>query len=108
MRPRVSRGVGGERGRGSAVIAAEALMSSTSTLSSWQPDGLTPAQIAAVSHLARYSGPTHKLYAYQLRRWFGWCDATASTRSPASNAPMSSCTSAGSPHRGYGTPRSAR
>src|SRR3712207_1035351 len=64
---------GGERGRGSAVIAAEALMSPT-TLLPWQPDGLTPAQIAAVSSLARYSGPTHALYAYQLRRWFGWCE----------------------------------
>src|ERR687889_2617833 len=50
-------------------------MSSTTTLSSWQPDGLTPAQIAAVSYLARYSGPTHTLYAYQLRRWFGWCES---------------------------------
>ena len=62
MRPWVSRGVG-ERGRGSALIAAEAPMSSTSALASWQPEGLTPAQIAAVSYLARYSGPTHALYA---------------------------------------------
>src|SRR5690606_23041707 len=23
----------------------------------------------------RYSGATHALYAAQLRRWFGWCDA---------------------------------
>src|SRR5450759_3264190 len=23
---------------------------------------------------ARYSGHTHDLYAYQLRRWFGWCE----------------------------------
>src|SRR3712207_9457395 len=65
---------GGERGRCSAVIAAEALMAPT-TLLPWQPDGLTPAQIAAVSYLARYSGPTHALYAYQLRRWFGWCES---------------------------------
>ena len=32
-------------------------------------------QLAAVSYLARYSGHTHTLYASQLRRWFGWCDA---------------------------------
>src|SRR5215213_5681966 len=50
-------------------------MSTTATLLSWQPDGLTPAQMAAVSYLARYSGPTHALYAYQLRRWFGWCES---------------------------------
>ena len=30
---------------------------------------------AAVSFLARYAGRTHELYAYQLRRWFGWCEA---------------------------------
>jgi integrase/recombinase XerD len=34
---------------------------------------MTPSQLAAVSYLARYSGPTHALYAAQLRRWFGWC-----------------------------------
>ena len=50
-------------------------MSPTSTLSSWEPDALTPAQLAAVSYLARYSGPTHALYAYQLRRWFDWCES---------------------------------
>ena len=74
MRLWLSRCVGGERGRGSALIAAEAPKSSTTTLSSWQPDGLTPAQTAAVSYLARYSGPTSALYAYQLLRWFGWCE----------------------------------
>jgi integrase len=35
---------------------------------------MTPAQRAAVSYLARYSGHTHALYAYQLRRWFAWCE----------------------------------
>jgi site-specific recombinase XerD len=34
---------------------------------------MTPA-LAAVSFLARYSGHTHELYAYQLRRWFAWCE----------------------------------
>jgi len=27
-----------------------------------------------VSFLARYSGRTHALYAYQLRQWFAWCE----------------------------------
>src|SRR5680860_166262 len=39
----------------------------------FQPDAMTAAQLAAVSFLARYSGPTHALYTYQLRRWFDWC-----------------------------------
>ena len=38
---------------------------------------MTPAQLAAVSFLARYSGHTHKLYASQLRRWFSWCETNA-------------------------------
>lgn len=38
---------------------------------------MSPAQVAAVSFLARYSGQTHALYAYQLRRWFDWCEANA-------------------------------
>ena len=40
----------------------------------FQPDAMTPAQLAAVSYLARYAGHTHALYAYQLRRWFAWCE----------------------------------
>jgi hypothetical protein len=36
---------------------------------------ITTAQLAAVSFLARYSGHTHELYSYQLRRWFQWCEA---------------------------------
>ena len=44
------------------------------TLLPFQPDAMTPAQRAAVSYLARYSGHTHALYAYQLRRWFSWCE----------------------------------
>ncbi|MDQ3421875.1 MAG: tyrosine-type recombinase/integrase [Actinomycetota bacterium] len=35
---------------------------------------MTPAQLAAVSYLARYPGHTHQLYAAALRRWFGWCE----------------------------------
>src|SRR5664280_281033 len=47
---------------------------SNTILLPFQPDSMTPAQLAAVSYLARYSGHTHGLYAYQLRRWFGWCE----------------------------------
>ena len=43
----------------------------------FQPMSMTPAQLAAVSYLARYSGRTHDLYSYQLRRWFAWCEANA-------------------------------
>jgi site-specific recombinase XerD len=45
------------------------------TLLPFAPDQMTPAQQAAVSYLARYAGHTHTLYAYQLRRWFAWCEA---------------------------------
>ena len=41
----------------------------------FQPDGMSSAQLAAVSYLARYTGHTHTLYAYQLRRWFTWCES---------------------------------
>ena len=44
------------------------------TLLPFQPDAMTPAQLAAVSYLARYTGHTHTLYAYQLRRWFTWSE----------------------------------
>jgi len=49
----------------------------TAMLLPFQPDAMTPAQCAAVSYLARYSGQTHALYSYQLRRWFGWCGTNA-------------------------------
>jgi hypothetical protein len=39
-------------------------MNST-TLLPFQPDAMSPAQLAAVSYLARYAGHTHVLYAYQ-------------------------------------------
>ena len=47
---------------------------SNTTLMPFQPDSMTPAQLAAVFYLARYTGKTHDLYAYQLRRWFEWCE----------------------------------
>ena len=47
---------------------------STTTLLPFQPLTMSPAQLAAVSYLARYSGRTHTLYAFQLRCWFAWCE----------------------------------
>jgi hypothetical protein len=44
------------------------------TLPPFQSDAMTPAKRAAVSYLARYCGHAHVLYAYQLRRLFGWCE----------------------------------
>src|SRR3954466_6788262 len=41
----------------------------------FQPATMSTAQLAAVSYLARYSGRTHTLYAFQLREWFAWCDS---------------------------------
>lgn len=35
---------------------------------------LTPAQAAAISYLARYTGKTHDLYVRYLGAWFQWCD----------------------------------
>jgi integrase/recombinase XerD len=49
-------------------------MSGTTALLPFQPTEMSPAQLAAVSYLARYSGHTHRLYAFQLRRWFAWCE----------------------------------
>jgi hypothetical protein len=43
----------------------------------FQLNAMTPAQLAAVSYLARYTGQTRRLYAYQLRRWFSWCETNA-------------------------------
>jgi hypothetical protein len=48
---------------------------SSSTLLLFQPLAMSPAQLAAVSYLARYSGRTHYLYAFRPRRWFSWCEA---------------------------------
>jgi hypothetical protein len=56
--------------------SSEAAMT-RATLLPFQPDAMTPAQLAAVSYLARYTGQTYRLYAYQLRRWFSWCETNA-------------------------------
>jgi integrase/recombinase XerD len=50
-------------------------MSGPTNLLPFQPATMTGAQLAAVSFLARYSGRTHSLYAYQLREWFAWCES---------------------------------
>ena len=52
-------------------------MSGPTTLLPFQPATMSTAQLAAVSYLARYSGPTHSLYAYQLGQWFAWCETNA-------------------------------
>lgn len=54
-------------------------MATSTILLPFQPDAMTPAQLAAISYLARYSGHTHALYAYQLRRWFAGAKPTAWT-----------------------------
>ena len=43
-------------------------MTISTTLLPFQPDAMTPAQLAAVSYLARYSGHTHALYAVAKAR----------------------------------------
>jgi site-specific recombinase XerD len=50
-------------------------MSGPSILLPFQPATMSGAQLAAVSFLARYSGRTRSLYAYQLREWFAWCES---------------------------------
>jgi integrase/recombinase XerD len=49
-------------------------VSGSITLPPFQPATMSTAQAAAVSYLARYSGHTHALYAFQLRQWFAWCE----------------------------------
>lgn len=49
-------------------------MSDSTIILPFQPASMSTAQLAAVSYLARYSGHTHALYAYQLREWFSWCE----------------------------------
>ena len=50
-------------------------MSTPTTVLPFQPTTMSTAQLAAVSYLARYSGHTHGLYAFQLRQWFTWCES---------------------------------
>jgi len=69
-------------------------MSGPTTLLPFQPATMSTAQLAAVSFLARYSGRTHSLYAYQLREWFAWCESNGVDPWSGSNELMLSCTSA--------------
>ena len=50
-------------------------MSAPTALLPFQPATMSTAQLAAVSYLARYSGRTHRLYSFQLREWFSWCES---------------------------------
>jgi hypothetical protein len=50
-------------------------MSDQTVLLPYQPATMSTAQLAAGSYLARYAGHTHHLYAYQLKRWFAWCES---------------------------------
>jgi hypothetical protein len=69
-------------------------MSGPTALLPFQPATMTDAQLAAVSFLARYSGRTHSLYAYQLRQWFAWCDSNGVDPLSGSKELMLSYTSA--------------
>ena len=52
-------------------------MSGPTTLLPFQPATMSTAQLTAVSYVARYSGRTHSLCAYQLGQWFAWCETNA-------------------------------
>ena len=72
---RVPRRVGGEHSVAPESSSREVLTCPPSRgYCPFQPTTMTTAQLAAVSFLARYAGHTHELYAYQLRRWFEWCE----------------------------------
>ena len=81
---------------------------SNTILMPFQPDAMSPAQLAAVSYLARYSGHTHELYAYQLHRWFSWCETNRLDPLVGIQLLTSSCTSATSARPGCGPRRPIR
>ena len=83
-------------------------MTTATTVLPFQPDAMTPAQLAAVSYLARYSGQTHALYTYQLRRWFGWCQENSLDPLMGVQRHTSSSTYATFATAGFRTLRSAR
>lgn len=72
---------------------------STTTLLRFQPEAMSPAQLAAVSYPARFSGHTHTLYAYQLAAGSTGARRTASTRWSGFSAHTSSSASATSGSR---------
>jgi hypothetical protein len=53
---------------------------STTIVFPFQPETMTPAQLAAESFLARYAGHTHELYANNCGAGSSGANATASTR----------------------------
>jgi integrase/recombinase XerD len=53
---------------------------SNTILLPFQPNAMTPAQLAAVSYLARYSGHTHQLYSYSFAAGSLGARRTGSTR----------------------------
>ena len=61
-------------GSGRALGRRRGAAMSTQILFPFQPASMSAAQLAAVSYLARSSGHTHALYAYQLREWFSRCE----------------------------------
>jgi hypothetical protein len=58
---RMPRRACGEHGWGSAAMSPHEAIMATTTLLALQPDAMSPAQLAAVSYLARYCGSTHRL-----------------------------------------------
>jgi len=60
---------------------------SNTILLPFQPDSMSRAQLAAVSYLARYSGHTHSLYAYQPGGGSGGARPTGWTRSGSTAMP---------------------
>lgn len=68
-------------------------MSTTTALLAYRPDAMTPARLAAVSYLARYTGHTHALYAFSCVAGSRGVRATAWTRWSGSSEPTWSCTS---------------
>ena len=63
------------------------------TLMPFQPDQMSPGQLAAVSSLARYSGHTDAVYAHQLRGWFRWCETNGLDPLPAATSTDTASTS---------------
>ena len=55
-------------------------MSASTILMPFQPSTMSTAQLAAVSFLARYSGRTHEMYAYQFTAGSPGARATGLTR----------------------------
>ena len=53
----------------------------------FQPEAMTPAQLAAVSYLARYSGHTHELYGLIAAVWRARTDRYSELRASMREKP---------------------